>query len=59
MRPPHTSNPREAKSPGAAEQLNRRQQLRGLLFLALAAIFFAILRAGMHRVFTAGWWRLW
>ena len=58
MHPPHTSNPREAKSPDAAEQLKRRQ-LRGLLLLALAAIIFAILRAGGHRVFTAGWWRLW
>jgi hypothetical protein len=40
-------------------QLVRRRQLRGLLLLALAAILFAILRAGIHRVFTAGWWRLW
>ncbi len=59
MHPSHASNPREAKSPGAAEQLKRRQQLRGLLLLALAAILFAILRAGVHRVFPAGWWRLW
>ena len=56
---PTASNPREAKSPGAAEQLERRRQVRGLLLLALAAIVFAILRAGVHRVFTAGWWRLW
>jgi hypothetical protein len=40
-------------------QLVRRRQLRGLLTLALAAILFAILRAGVHRVFTVGWWRLW
>ena len=59
MRPSHTSNPREAKPPGAAEHLVRRRQLRGLLTLALAAILFAILRAGIHRVFTTGWWRLW
>jgi len=59
MHPPHTSNPREAKSPDAAEHLVRRRQLRGLLLLALAVILFAILRAGVHRVFTAGWWRLW
>jgi len=59
MHPPHTSNPREAKSPDAAEHLKRRQQVRGLLFLALIAILFAILRAGVHRVFTTGWWRLW
>jgi hypothetical protein len=36
-----------------------RSQVRGLLLLALAAIVFAILRAGPHRVFTHGWWRLW
>jgi hypothetical protein len=59
MRPLHTSNPREAKSPGTAEHLVRRRQLRGLLTLALFAILFAILRAGIHRVFTVGWWRLW
>ena len=59
MHPSHTSNPREAKSPGAAEHLLRRRQLRGLLLLALADIIFAILRAGVHRVFTAGWWHLW
>lgn len=40
-------------------QLVRRRQLRGLLTLALAAILFAIFRAGIHRVFTTGWWRLW
>jgi hypothetical protein len=37
----------------------RKGQVRGLLLLALAAIVFAILRAGVHRVFTVGWWRLW
>ena len=47
-----------------SEQLERRRrersgQIRGLLLLALAAIVFAILRAGVHRVFTLGWWRLW
>jgi hypothetical protein len=59
MLPTHTSNPREAKPPDAAEHLERRRQVRGLLLLALAAIVFAILRAGVHRVFTVGWWRLW
>ena len=43
----------------AAEQVERRRQVRGLLLLALAAIIFAILRAGVHRVFTHGWSRLW
>jgi hypothetical protein len=39
--------------------LERRRQVRGLLLLATAAIVFAILRAGVHNVFTRGWWRLW
>jgi len=30
-----------------------------LLLLAIAAIVFSIFRAGVHRVFTVGWWRLW
>ena len=33
--------------------------LLALLLLAVAAIVFAILRAGPHRVFNHGWWRLW
>jgi hypothetical protein len=41
------------------EQTERRRQIRGLLLLALAAIVFAILRAGPHNVFTRGWWQLW
>jgi hypothetical protein len=45
--------------PDTAERIERRRQVRGLLLLAVAAIVFAILRAGVHRVFTVGWWRLW
>jgi hypothetical protein len=37
----------------------RARQVRGLLLLALAALLFAVLRAGVGRVFTPGWWRLW
>lgn len=37
----------------------RRRQIRGLILLALAVLFFSILRAGMGHVFPAGWWRLW
>jgi hypothetical protein len=40
-------------------RLERRSHVRGLLLLAVAAIVFAIVRAGVHRVFTVGWWRLW
>jgi hypothetical protein len=52
---------RTGRSQAAAEavRLERRRQVRGLLLLALAAILCAILRAGPHRVFTAGWWRVW
>lgn len=37
----------------------RRQQLRGLMLLAFVVLVFSILRAGVDRVFPAGWWRLW
>lgn len=43
----------------AAEPLERGQQIRMLLVLALAAIIFSVLRAGIFRVFTVGWFRLW
>ena len=59
MLPPRSPNSRDAKPPDAAEHIERRRQVRGLLLLALAAIVFAILRAGVYRVFTTGWWRLW
>jgi hypothetical protein len=58
MLPPHsTSPPSEARK--QAEAAERRRQVRGLLVLAIAAIVFSVLRAGVHRVFTVGWWRLW
>ncbi len=47
------------QQPLPPEQLERRRQVRGLLLLAVAALVFAVLRAGVHRVFTVGWWRLW
>jgi hypothetical protein len=38
----------------------RRNQLRGLIYLALAVLLFSLLRAGLRNVFTpAGWWRVW
>lgn len=39
--------------------MERRRQVRGLLLLAMLVVLFSILRAGVHRVFTVGWWRLW
>jgi hypothetical protein len=53
-------NPNQQPSAIARE---RRAQIRGLLYLALTAIAFSILRAtlhgGLHAVFNRGWWRLW
>jgi hypothetical protein len=43
----------------AARQRERRMQVRGLLLLAAAVLVFSIWRAGVLRVFTPGWWRLW
>lgn len=55
------TNPQSDQSSGEerSERIEHRRQVRGLLLLALAAIVIAILRAGVHRVFTTGWWRLW
>ncbi|MBS1820533.1 MAG: hypothetical protein JST61_00925 [Acidobacteria bacterium] len=39
--------------------IERRRQLRGLMLLAFAVMAFALWRAGLDRVFTPGWWRLW
>ena len=42
-----------------ALKAERRRQIRGLTFLALAIVLFAVLRAGLPQVFTSGWWRVW
>ena len=36
----------------------RRSQLRGLLWLALAALIFLLWRSGPLHLFHRGWWRL-
>jgi len=41
------------------EHHERRRQIRGLVWIALGLVVFSILRAGVHRVFGVGWWRLW
>jgi hypothetical protein len=41
------------------EQTERRRQLRGLLVLLVLALGFSLHRAGLARVFTPGWWRIW
>jgi hypothetical protein len=43
----------------ASHHLERRRQVRGLLLLALVALVFAIVRAGVHNVFSRGWWQVW
>ncbi len=43
----------------AAEDIERRRQLRGLLILAFIVIAFSIARAGTGNVFPHGWWRVW
>jgi hypothetical protein len=42
-----------------ARQRERRRQVRGLLLLALTLFVFSLLRGGVHRILTPGWWRLW
>lgn len=46
-----------------AEDVERRRQVRGLVWLALAALGFAIGRAvwhgALHSVFPQMWWRVW
>ena len=37
----------------------RRRQIRGLLWLAAGVVVFGVVRAGWHRMFGVGWWRLW
>jgi hypothetical protein len=39
------------------ERAQRSSLLRGLLWFALAALAFSIVRAGLHQVFFHGWWR--
>jgi hypothetical protein len=45
--------------PSNQVQQERRRHIRGLLLLAFAILIFSFTRAGWHRVFTHGWWRLW
>jgi hypothetical protein len=59
MAVPLDSDRARKAEPDEQARLQRRSHVRGLLLLALAAIVFAVLRAGVHRVFTIGWWRLW
>ena len=43
----------------AALPIERAQQIRMLVILAFIAVIFSVLRAGIARVFTVGWFRLW
>lgn len=39
------------------EQVEHRSVLRGLMLLAVIVLVLSIARAGLGRVFPAGWWR--
>ena len=54
-------SPQSARNKDHTDALReeRKRQIRGLMLLAFAVLLFGILRAGIGRVFTAGWWRLW
>jgi hypothetical protein len=53
--------PARPSEPKHETRLNRERvrQIRGLMLLAFIVLVFAIWRAGLDRVFTPGWWRLW
>jgi hypothetical protein len=55
------SSPVEERDKSLQSERRRqiRRQIRGSLWIAGGALLFAILRAGVHRVFGPGWWRLW
>ncbi len=45
--------------PYPLQQRERRQQVRGMLWLAALLAVASAARASMHHIFNAGWWRLW
>lgn len=63
--PAHNRTPSASPKQTALEQqtrrrqTERRRQIRGLLLLAAGLVVFILLRAGLHTVFTPGWWRQW
>ena len=48
----------EAKHAVERQRL-QRSQVRGLVLLAMFVLIGSIARAGVERVFFAGWWRTW
>ena len=50
---------RRALMLGAALPVERRRQVRGLLWVAAVVLVGSVLRAGVENVFPRGWWRLW
>jgi len=55
---PASTRPSESKHDTRLKR-ERIRQLRGLMLLAFAVIFFSIWRFGFDRVFTPEWWCLW
>lgn len=45
--------------PEPIAQRERRQQARGMLWLAAIIVLASIARAWKHHMFGVGWWRLW
>lgn len=43
--------------PQRLQERIRRQQIVGILLVALAILVFALFRADWHNLFPAGWWR--
>ncbi len=41
------------------EAKERHSVLRGLVLLAIAVLLVSLVRAGMGRAFSTGWWRQW
>jgi hypothetical protein len=45
-------------TPGRGPDRVQRQQVRGLILLAVLLAFFALMRANWHALFAPGWWRI-
>ncbi len=55
---PRESGSGTQKPAGQDPERMPRQQIRGLILLALLFAFFALMRANWHALFAHGWWRI-
>ena len=58
MRPGQSALARRQEELRQALGRERRSQLRGLLWIAVAVLVFLLLRARPLQLFHPGWWRL-